>query len=188
MKRITPDQLDEIVKLSESVPERYREQCFGLLLSHHLAGSERQKIEDKTKTDEHKEETVTEALVIPIDVKAFLGQYSLDESILRKAFFIHGDQIRPFYKLPTVKKAKAQIGHALMLALENALHSGEFKLNVEALRQRCIDEKSYDKINFITILKGRKDYFKESTYKGDLTLSVEGKTALADTLEELKAQ
>jgi hypothetical protein len=78
----------------------------------------------------------------------------------------------------------AQIG----LALENALRTGEFKLNVEVLRQRCIDEKSYDKINFITILKGRKDYFKESTYNGDLTLSPEGKTALADTLEELKAQ
>jgi hypothetical protein len=188
MKRITPEHLNEIVKLSESVPERYREQCFGLLLSHHLIGAERQKIEDKTRTEEHKVEIPAEDLVIPIDVKAFLGQYSLDVSILRKAFFTEGDQIRPIYKLPTVKKAKAQIGHALMLALETALHSGEFKLNVEALRQRCIDEKSYDKINFITILKGRKNYFKESTYKGDLTLTVEGKTALADTLEELKAQ
>lgn len=188
MKRITPEQLNEIVKLSESVPERYREQCFGLLLSHHLAGSERTKLEDKTKIEEHKDESPAEDLVIPIDVKAFLSQFFLDESIFRKAFFMHGNQIRPIYKLSTVKKAKAQIGHALMLALENALQSGEFKLNVETLRQRCIDEKSYDKINFVTILKGRKDYFKESSYKGDLTLSPEGKTALADTLEELKAQ
>lgn len=187
MTKITSEQLKEISNLAESVPEQFRVKCFELLLAHHLSSHETQTGEKSKKEETHKKTSDHKStFIIPIDVKAFLNQYTIDESILSKLFFIENNEIRPIYELSIHKKTKAQISHALIMSLENSLLTGEFKFNVEALRQRCTDKKCLDAPNFMAILKKYKDFFKSFDSTKDVYLSTDGKTELADILEEFK--
>lgn len=185
MAKITIEQLKEISNLSESVPEPFRLKCFELLLSDYLS-KETNFSEKDTKEDVHKKTSEHKVFIIPIDVKAFLNQYTIDESILKKLFFIENNEICPIYELSIHKKAKAQMAHALIMSLENALLSGEFKFSVAALRQRCNDRKCFDTANFQAILKKNKNLFKSLNPEKDVYLSADGKAELADVLEEFK--
>lgn len=187
MSSITADKLKEISALAESVPEPFRLACFELLLGHFLTGKEPAK-DKKEYTDEGepKHETKKAEFIVPIDVKAFLNQYSIEGSVLGKLFFIEGSQIRPVYKLDIHKKAKAQISHALLMAFENALFSGEFKFTVDSLRQRCVDQKCLDAPNFLAVLERNKGLYKSYDPKQEIFLSTDGKAELADLLEQFK--
>jgi hypothetical protein len=185
MPSITPEKLKEITALAESVPEAFKLKCFELLLTHFLAGDQPPKEKKlQPKEDEQERGSSKTDFILPIDVKAFLNQYSLEESILQKLFLIEGSEIRPVYKLNIHKKAKAQMSHALLLALENALSSGEFKFAVDALRQRCIEQKCYDKPNFMAVLDRNKNLYKSYDPKKDIHLSTDGKAELADVFEQ----
>lgn len=186
MSTITPDKLKEIASLAESVPEPFRLKCFELLLNHTLEGVRPSK-DTKEHTDDGKAKQTRHAeFIVPVDVKALLNQYSLQDEILQKIFFIDGSEIRPIYKLNIHKKAKAQMAHALLISLENALANGEFKFTVETLRQRCIDQKSYDKPNFLAVLERNKNLFKSYDPQKEIHLSTDGKAELADFLEQFK--
>lgn len=186
MSSITPEKLKEISTLAEGVPEPFRLKCFELLLAHTLAGARPLK-----DTKEHQEDVKTKEasrgdFVLPIDVKALLNQYSLEDGILQKLFFIEGSGIRPVYKLNLHKKAKAQMAHALLMSLENALSTGEFKFTVDALRQRCVDQKCFDRPNFMAVLERNKNLYKSYDPKKEIFLSTDGKADLADLLEQFK--
>ena len=187
MASITAEKLKEITTLAESVPEAFRLKCFELLLAHALAGDQpsREK-KEHPKEGEMKKTPGTTNFILPIDVNAFLNQYSLEDAILQKLFFIEGSEVRPVYTLNIHKKAKAQMSHALLMALENALSTGEFKFTIEALRQRCIDQKCYDKPNFMAVLERNKSLYKSYDPKKDIFLSTDGKGELADVLEQFK--
>ena len=125
--------------------------------------------------------------VLPIDVKAFLTQYGLDETVLTKCFLIDGAEIRQIFHPKTTKKAKVQIYTALLMALENAMSTGKFEVEIEALRARCKEQKVYDTPNFMKTLKLSSDLFKGVSTKKPLSLSPDGKSELADLLEESKS-
>ncbi len=124
--------------------------------------------------------------VLPIDVKAFLSQYGLDESKLWKLFLVEGEENRPIYQLKVTRKASAQIQHALMMALETAIATGQFQVDIEALRSRCIDQKCYDAPSFTKNIKDKANLFRSIAPDQPLTLSPDGKTGLAELLEQLK--
>lgn len=186
MPLITENQLEEIVKLSESVPEEYRQKCFELLLTNSLELSSSHSIpQTKPITDEVAKEPPTNVpFVLPIDARAFLSQYGLDESVLWSFFLAEGAETRHIYKLKTTKKTQAQIQHALMMSLEHGIATGRFEVAVEDLRIRCKDEKCYD-TNFTKSIKSYAQYFKQVEDVETLVLSPDGKSALADLLEEL---
>jgi hypothetical protein len=188
MQSITIERLKEISALSESVPEPFRLKCFELLLAHSLTTDQPPKgKEEHPKGKEQKSDNKSKAeFILPIDIKAFLNQYSFDETILHKLFMIEGSEIRPIYRLDIHKKAQAQMAYALLIALENAMLSGEFKFTIEALRQRCTDQKCYDGSNFMTILERNKGFYKSYDPKKDLFLSPDGKAELANILEQYK--
>lgn len=188
---ISKEILSKIVELANSIPDEYRQKCFELLLSHTLRTSE-PKAGNK-KPDEIASPATPSHIsrqpkpfVLPIDVKAFLTQYKLDESILWKYFLVEGDVVRPIYHLKTTKKATAEIQHALMISLENALIGGKFQVDMETLRTRCLDHNCYDKTNFNKNLKDNADLFRSVTTDAPLVLSTNGKAELADILEQLK--
>jgi hypothetical protein len=190
MKLISEKTLDEIVKISDSVPEKYQVKCFEILLNSVIKPLQptvpglKADVEEKDKFEKIKTPG-DEKFLLPIDVKAFLSQYGLNEAILWKFFVAEGEQIRPIYTLKVTKKATAQIQHALMLCLETAMISGQFEINKEALRERCKDQKSYDGGNFNTNLKVNEKNFKAVEGVDILSLSPDGKSELADLLEEL---
>jgi len=188
MVSITEEELKKIVSLAKSVPEEYREKCFELLLASALRSTSPPESAREASDGPEKalEPAARSQFTLPIDVKAFLSQYQLDDSLLAKHFHVEGDQVVPIYQLKSTKKAEAQIQHALMMALESAMTSGAFQVEVEALRQRCLDHRCYDKANFTHILKRNDRLFKKVVTDEPLTLSPDGKAELAELLETLK--
>lgn len=186
MTEITEKELAAIVKLSESIPEQYRPKCFELLLLDSLKNSSARqsasKTEEKTKdVEEAREET---RISLPIDVKAFLTQYKIGEDKIARLFIYDGTEIRPIYELSTTQKAVAQMQHTLLLCLEKALLTGKFSTSKEESRKRCQEAKCYDRPNFTRNISNNSGYFK-SIDAEELTLAPEGKSALADIIDEI---
>jgi hypothetical protein len=186
MASVNKDDLKKIVELANSVPEEYRHKCFELLLARALQETTLATAPGPPAGGGTVPPPGPPKFVLPIGVKAFLNQYVLDESLLRKFFHAEGDQVLPIYKLSTDKKAGAQIEHALMMALESAITSGQFQVDVGALRQRCTEHKCYDPANFMPILRRNAKLFKKIDTDEPLTLSPDGKAELAELLESLK--
>lgn len=185
---ITAEELKKIVELAKTVPEEFRQKCFELLLNYALQtlppittpSSPTHPPQAPIAAPKHKH------YVIPMDVKAFLSQYGIDETLLWKFFLIEGTEIRPIYHLKTTKKAKAQIHLALLLAMQTAISTGQFQVDIEMLRNQCNEHKCYDRANFMKNLKGNETLFKSVEPDQPLFLSPDGKSALADLLEEMK--
>lgn len=186
MSKMTADELKKIVDLAKSVPEKYRQKCFELLLSDALRTISPPPPIVSPHTPPPPPSSPPKQFVLPIDVKAFLSQYGIDESLIWKFFLIEGAEIRPIYQLQVTNKAKAQIQHALLMALETAISSGQFQADIESLRSRCQEQKCYDAPNFMKNLKYSASLFKAVEDDQPLSLSPEGKSELADLLEQLK--
>ena len=149
MSIISKEELETIVTLSDNVPEKYQQICFELLLRFSLGGKITKTHDSENNIRETQEETPTPPIKdykVPIDVKAFLNQYTMTEEVLWKLFIIEGEEIRPIYSLKDTQKSKVQIQYALLLALENALINGKFETDIESVRTRCKNEKTYDGI------------------------------------------
>jgi len=187
MHTMTKEELQSIVELANSVPEEYRQKCFELLLNHTLISTVKtiEKTQEETHVPKLLQDSPDQSFILPIDVKAFLSQYSVSEAALWKLFLIEGGQARPIYKLRTTEKSRAQIQHALLMSLEAALFTGEFRIDIEALRSRCKDQKCYDPANFSANIKSNSSLFKSVSTDQPLSLSPDGKSELADIIEEL---
>lgn len=188
MKTITAEQLKGIAELANSVDQEYRVKCFELLLAHALQipAIPKDNLASKPVPTPTTVPFIAEQpFMLPIDVKALLSQYSLSEAKIWKLFLAEGNEIRHLYHLSSTKKATVQIQHALLMALENALLTGQFQVGIEDLRKRCSEAKCLDPINFSTTLKNKKDLFKSVNKEEPLVLSPEGKSELADLIEKL---
>jgi hypothetical protein len=187
MKEITPEHLKQISDLANTVAEEYRTKCFELLLSHALGPLN--DVEDvttkPTSSQEQKPNPPSKPFVIHINVKAFLSQFSLDDSKIWKLFFAEGSEVVPVYTIDTVKKSIAQIRITLLLALQQALTTGQFQTQMDTVRQKCTDLKFYDASNFKANYKNNKKLFKTISDDEPLVLTPEGKSELADLIEEL---
>ncbi len=186
MVKITSEELKEIVEIANSVPEEYRQKCFELLLAQALQALPPAPSNMAAAIPPPPFVPPSKPFVLPIDVKAFLTQYGLDESLLWKFFLVEGSEIRPIYQLQTTKKAVAEIQHALMKSLETAISSGQFQVDIESLRTHCQDQKCYDRANFLKNLRDKASLFRAIESDQPLSLSPEGKSELADLLEQLK--
>jgi hypothetical protein len=188
MSTITSEELQEIVDLANSVPEEYRQKCFELLLSNMLYQKQPTTIGGQkgfvgAGTPALQQDQVP--FILPIDVRAFLSQYGLAESVIWKFFIKDGEEIRPIYQLKETRKAKTQIQHALMLSLENAITKGQFQVETEILRAHCVDQKCYDSSNFAANIQNNAKLFKSVASDQPLSLSPDGKSELAELLEQL---
>jgi hypothetical protein len=178
---ISADDLLRIVELSESIPEPYRRICFEQLLRHALVEGKPLR---RMSPQESPPPTVS-APPLPIDVKAFLIQHKLEAGLLNRIFHIEDSAVRPLYQLQDTVKSRVQIQHALLMALETAISSGNFQFEVGDLRKRCQEQKCYDMANFTRHLKNNSPLFKSVNLKQPFVLSSEGKEKLADLLRQL---
>jgi len=185
MAFITTEELQEIVRLANSVPEEYRQKCFELLLSRSLESMELPQNGRPPAPVAAKQPARQENLNLPIDVKAFFNQHRLDLNTISSLFHIEGTEVRPIYTLSDTTKVKAEINLALLIALETALRTGQFQVEIETLRTRCQEQKCYDMANFMRHIKNHSRLFKVISTDQPLSLSVEGKAQLGDLLKRL---
>src|SRR5690606_34374485 len=121
MKEISKEEIKKILELIDEVPEQYRAKAFELLLAHELNYLGAPISETKNVSVAHRAGEGTEIekdtpsdFIFPIDVRAFLTQYSLGEHVISKVVLIEGQEVRPVYRLQETSKAKAQTKHALL--------------------------------------------------------------------------
>ena len=176
-----------IIEICEKIPEPYRKSCFEILLNAKLRGIKPtpQKIEEVH--EENLDTKQERGFEIPIDVRAFLSQFGLDENHIKKLFLIDNKEIRQKFNISTTKKSKAQIQIALLLALENSIKNPntKFEFASEEVRQRCRDHGVYDPPNFTTHFKNNQKLFKSLEDLEKISLSPEGKSELADTISQI---
>jgi hypothetical protein len=187
MDLVSREELDQIILLSETLPETYREKCFELLLTHLL--QERNGIMPGA-TDRAvppRAERRGEPQTLPIDVKAFFNQHHLELNLLDRLFHIEGTEVRPIYSLRDTTKVKAEIHLALLLALETAIHNGQFQIDTPTLRKRCQEQKCYDMANFMRHIRNNVGLFRTIDPSQPLELSVEGKKQLAELVQRLNS-
>jgi hypothetical protein len=171
--------------LVNKLDEKYREKCFEILLNLYLRRKfETPIITPVEKISEKEEKVIHEKTPFPIDVRAFLTQNSIPEEIIGKLFLVDKDEIRPIYKITTIKKASAQIQIAFLSALENAIRKqgNKFEFSMENVRELCQSYNVYDTANFKKHFKDNSKLFKSLDNEEHVELSPEGQTELAEVM------
>jgi len=175
-------EIQKIVEMVEKLPEPYREKTFETLLSNILIKPTTQEVNEETSEAESYD------FQIPIEVRAFLRQFSIDEGRIYELFLITGkDEIVSTYKISTTSFSKAQIQISIMTALENTLkQTGKFEFDIEDVRKRCQDNKCYNMKNFMAHFSNNKKLFKDLKNEQHIILSPYGKEKLAEIINELQ--
>ena len=173
--------IKEIIGIAEQIPEKYQKECFTVLLDVEL---KRPASPPEVKTTETPSISETK-FIIPIDVLAFLQQFSVPEEKLSRLFFMQGNEVRTTFRIETDIKSKAQMQVAVLTSLEKALKGGKFEFNVEDVRNRCKEQKCYDSDNFKGNFKSNDRLFRSLSDEEHVELSPDGKAELAEAVLEL---
>jgi len=178
-------EIKKIVDICEQIPQIYRNSCFEILLKSRLGGVS--SIQKPAKPIEPRLVEEESTFELPIDVRAFLSQFELDESAIQKLFLIENKEIRPKFTISTTIKSKAQMQVALLLALENSIKnpSVKFEFASEDVRERCRDHTVLDAPNFTKHFKNNKKLFKSLSDLENISLSPDGKSELAETISQI---
>lgn len=190
-----------LAAIAQTLPENLQVSCFELLLKHELGlGTPvaTQPPSHPGNASENGGETPpsppTQDDLAESDLhakaRAFLKQYSLSIEHINNLFYKEDDRILTLFEdLKTTVMAEGQIRIALLQALTNALSTGDFEANVEAVRTEAKDRKFYDQPNFSSNFKKNAPYFDYETFDKSVKtvrLSTEGKKKLAEIVKELQ--
>lgn len=180
--------IQDIINLTNTIDERYREKCFEVLLNHYLSNS----IEKKNSSSmQEKKNNAPEAQDLPIDLKTFLQQNMITEEIVNKLFLREKGEARPLYKITEKRKPIAQIQIALLTAFENALVTPKatFEFSIKTVRQRCMDYNVYDGNDFMFNFRNKAGLFNSLYSENEVVkLSPIGKTELANVMTTISKQ
>jgi hypothetical protein len=189
--------LKEIIIIAETCPEPYKIECFKLLLQYQLGGNVNKQLTtmDDTiqKSEEIEEKKQREILDsdLHIKFKKFMEKYSMSlEKISQLFYFEEGSFLGIYDDLKVIKTSEFQIRIALLEAMINAMSSGNFEFDGEAVRAECQKRKAYDKNNFATHFKNYTTFFDGfDTYKKGtlIKLSEKGKEELSKIIGEISA-
>jgi hypothetical protein len=161
------DSVKDIAEVAASVPERFRDKCFELLLSSLMARNgptehqEEEKTEKPAKNDGSKNDANNQKTPSNIPMKTQLRllmkktQVTADE--LDKVLMYDNEDVH-FVKEPhDVGISTGQMEWALLLALKNAILKDSMTADPEDVRSICQAKGFYDKANFATIFKKAKN-------------------------------
>jgi len=198
----------EFVALAKDCPENLQERCFAVLLDDYLqktrtkrssgapeAGADADKKTDTDKKDETDKKKPRQEDIAEVDlhVKArqFLKKAGLSIDQINQLFYKEEGNFLPLYDdLKTTKGSESQIRIALLHALLNGMHKGDFEFNGESVREEAQARKCYDAPNFTTHFKNSKELFEGFTkYRKAspiLKLSAAGKAKLAEVVKDLQ--
>lgn len=204
-------EVKKIVDITKECPENFQQACFEILLrdflesrkrdegkSKEIPGSPERKSKDTTieekaapatevASDQGSDLTSSE---LHVKARKFMEKYGISIEQLNQLYYKEGDNILPLFDdLKTTRTSESQIRVALLIALVNALSSGEFEADVEKVRSECQARKCYDMNNWGNNFQNNASLFDFEKYKKGLKtvrLSEAGKKELADLIEELQ--
>jgi hypothetical protein len=203
----------EFVALAKDCPENLQEKCFTVLLDDYLqqtrakrppgaaeekpagAGPDGEKKADTDKKEEANKQKPRQEDIAEVDLhvkgRQFLKKAGVSVDQLNQIFYKEDGKFLPLYDdLKTTKGSESQIRIALLHALLNGMHTGDFEANGESVREEAQVRKCYDAPNFTTHFKNSKELFegfsKYSKASPMLKLSAAGKAKLAEVIKELQ--
>lgn len=181
------EEIKKIAELADKLPERYQVKCFEVLLNSFIKGDTNKHVIPASNQASAEPNQKPEQSDLPIDVKAFLMQYTIPDEAIDKLFFRHGAEIRPVYKITEESKGKAQMQLAMLAALENALKGqySKFEFSFEKVRELCKRYNRYDTDHFKSNFNGSKRLFVNLSDEDHIELSPQGKDELANLVAEL---
>lgn len=199
--------IEEIVALTKDCPGNLQEKCFELLLTDYLQQHrlkapnvedvakqpKRTSDEDQNKGEDKKTPQQEDIAETDLHVKArqFLKKSGLTVEHINQLFYKEDGNFLPLYDdLKTTKAAESQIRIALLHALLNGMHTGDFEFNGESVRTEAQVRKCYDSANFAATFKYSSSLFEGfSNYERSsptIKLTTEGKTKLAEVIKALQ--
>ncbi|MGH7813425.1 MAG: hypothetical protein ACREQI_05415 [Candidatus Binataceae bacterium] len=150
------EKVEEFAEIAKALPENLQVTCFELLLKNHLEGTAPPAIQHKASVQQSpqpgpfpsipttppaEESAKQEDLKLAnLHVKArkFLEKYGVSVDQLNNLYFKEGNDLKPLYEdLKTTKTSESQIRLTLLMALQNAIPTGEFEANIEVVREEC---------------------------------------------------
>lgn len=183
-------ELKQIIELVESLPEKYRDKSFELLVSRFLSAQ----VTGDKDLDPKKPGSVPPGkpgheFTVPAKVRAFIKRYAITDEQLRSIVMLDAGDVHFIHEPRNVKNATGQIQWALLLGFKSALLGSDMTVDPEAVRSICIEKGFYDKANFAAHFKtpANKALFNGLLKpQGELRkLTPKGEEKLAEILKEL---
>lgn len=144
-------EIQEIVKIAQSVPEEFRNKCFEVLLGRWIDSSESHQVpgQDSGCADRVEAGDTASSGLRPIPnhtaIAAFTQKTQVTKNDLVKVLYIDKSGIVQFYNDPSATgMAEGVINWALLQALRNAVTNKFFEVDPEELRSVCQEKGCYD--------------------------------------------
>jgi hypothetical protein len=190
MKNIK-EKVDNVVEIAELCPDLYKLECFRLLLQYELNNIQKNSgigTQIKSDTDESEQRGIATS-DLHIKFKSFMDKNNVSIDAVNSLYYFESGSFLSLYDdLKTTKMAEVQIRISLLQALNNAMSTGDFSFDREAVRSECQKRKVYDKRNFTTNFKNNSSLFDNHIEykKGEqIKLSEKGKGELVKLIGEL---
>lgn len=183
--------IQDIIAFANTLDERYREQCFEVLLNFYLHKNTVSTPATTEVVSVPKPDSVTTPPALPLPIRAFLNQNEIPVDTVGKLFLRENGEVVPTYKIKEPKKATAQIQLAMLSAFRNALINPAtmFEFSIKDVRELCKEHDVYDKANFTANFRNKGDLFKDLTSDEEhVKLTPDGKTELAETIVAVSKQ
>ena len=191
------EQLKEVITIAETCPEPYKVECFKLLLQYQLGGSFNEKpqvlnhVEQELEGGEEKKQREIYDSDLHIKFKNYMKKYSISINKINQLFYFEEKSFFGMYDdLKVTKTSEFQIRIALLEAMINAMSSGDFEFDSEAVRAECQKRKAYDGGNFAANFKNYNHFFDGldiAKKRAPTKLSERGKEELSKVIEDISA-
>lgn len=183
-------ELPQIIEIVSNVPEQFKEKCFDILLTTLLAEENQKAFPPSNKGSQDNAPQIPPSgnkTPIPAAVRAFMQRLRVTDDEL-SAVILHENGEIHFVHQPTTKiVSQGQIEWSLLLALKNAVLSGEFSVDPEDVRSICKAKDIYSQDHFAEYFKKKAGLFKGPMLsQGDpQSLTSEGESELAKLIKTL---
>ncbi len=172
MFEMVKDNLEKVVEISNSCPEKYQVKCFEVLLEA-LTRGEPGKVDASSKQD------VSQKSKSP-----FFSQHNIQEEQWQQVYHCNGQDYEIIVKdLKEKTAAKRQVKLALLLGVKGLLESNDPSILKEELIGICKTYSCYDSSNFSTYMKYNKNLFLIRV--NGWALTVPGQLKAAEAIKDL---
>ncbi|MGA2534051.1 MAG: hypothetical protein ABSG19_13565 [Candidatus Aminicenantales bacterium] len=148
--------LKEIIATVESVPGKYQEKCFEILLNGLMGGISPRQDGVYPPPPAPPAEPAGQGIPIKSQVRVFLKKTDITEDDLKKVLLFEDDDVHFIKEPKTTNSALGQIQWALLLALKNGILKNNFSVDAESVRSVCQDKGFYHAANFARNFKMEK--------------------------------
>ena len=187
--------IKQIAEIVSSVPDKFRDKCFELLLTNLLTleKSDREKGSESADKEQKKGSTPPDPAKTEIPkttaLRVLMQKTSVTNEDLDKLLLFDNGEVHFIREPHDTGITTGQMEWALLLALKNAIEKNELSTDPEQLRSVCQEKGFYDRTNFAKTLKAPRN---SKLYKTALVnqgpaqpLSLPGQEALGNLIKRL---